>query len=91
MLWLQGVVFLCSVCQTVERPDAARVLYAALAPYSGLLADNGTIGAGPVDVHLAQMARLIGDDDLAENHKAAAIALCERIDAPLWLHRAQAV
>ncbi|WP_261818520.1 AfsR/SARP family transcriptional regulator [Nocardioides sp. OK12] len=91
MLWLQGVAYLCSACRAVGRTDMARVLYDALTPYAGLLADNATIGAGPVDLHLGQMARLLGEDTLAERHRAAAVRTCARIDAPLWLRRARDV
>lgn len=87
MLWLHGMCYLCMVCDEVGDPDAARAVYATLAPHSGLVANNGTIDAGPVDLHLGIMARTLGDHHLAAEHLAAAEETCLRIDAPLWLER----
>lgn len=86
-LWLQGVAYLCTVSEHLRRPDVARVLHDALAPYSGLLACNGAISAGPVDAHLGAMSRLVGQHERATVELAAAEAMCRRIDAPLWLDR----
>lgn len=87
MLWLHGMSYLCGVAEALDRPDAARPLYEALAPYAGLFAHNGTIDAGPVDLHLGAMARLSGDLDVADRHLEAAADLCRRMDAPVWLAR----
>lgn len=87
MLWLHGMCYLCMVCDALGDPDAARAVYATLAPHSGLVANNGTIDAGPVDLHLGVMARTIGDAQLAAEHLAAAEETCLRIGAPLWLER----
>ncbi|MDN5895019.1 MAG: AAA family ATPase [Nocardioides sp.] len=84
MLWLQGMAYLCSTCALLQRSDAASVLYEALLPYEGLLADNGTLSAGPVDFHLGRMAALADRPREAIRHLTAADAMCQRIDAPLW-------
>src|SRR3546814_7593088 len=79
------MAFLCSTCELVGRPDAAVVLHAALAPYHGLLASNGAIGAGPTDVHLGAMSLLAGEQERAAAELMAAEEMCLRIDAPVWL------
>ena len=89
LLWLHGMSYLCGVCHALGRSDLAPALYRTLAPYAGLVAHNGTIDAGPVDLHLARMARLAGWPDVAEKHRDAAVQLCRRIDAPLWLAQAR--
>lgn len=88
MIWLNGMTCLCLVCESVGRADIAERLYLALAPYSGMVATNGTIDTGPVDLHLGALARMYGDADLAGQHLKSAVALCRRIDAPVWGDRA---
>jgi DNA-binding SARP family transcriptional activator len=89
MLWLHGMTYLCGVSEAVDDPDAARALHDALLPYAGLMAHNGTLDAGPVDLHLGRMARVHGDSAVAQQHLARAVDLCQRIDAPLWSARAR--
>ncbi len=91
MLWLHGMAYLCGVAEALDRPDAAQALYDALAPHAGLFAHNGTIDAGPVDLHLGTMAHLFGDHEAAERHLADAAELCRRMDAPVWLDRCESV
>lgn len=87
ILWLQGMSYLTGACALLGRDDLAGALYTELAPYSGHLAHNGTIDAGPVDLHLGVLARLTGAETVAGHHLAAARRLCRRIGAPLWLAR----
>lgn len=84
IVWLNGMSFLSMVCDTVERPDIAESLYLTLAPFSGMVATNGTIDSGPVDLRLGALARLTGNTDLARQHLGSAETLCRRIDAPVW-------
>ncbi len=90
ILWPHAMSYLCAACAVLERADLAPALYDALAPHAGLMAHNGTLDAGPVDLRLASMARLCGDDAAAGHHLDAAESLARRIDAPLWLERARA-
>lgn len=90
ILWLHGMSYLCEVCALLGRADVAPALYEALAPHAGLMAHNGTLDAGPVDLRLASVAGLAGDHAVAEEHLEAAAALANRIDAPLWLDRVRA-
>lgn len=84
IVWLNGMSFLSMVCETVQRADIAESLYLTLAPFSGMVATNGTIDSGPVDLHLGSLARLTGNPDLARQHLGSAETLCRRIDAPVW-------
>ena len=46
--------------------------------------DNGTIDAGPVDLHLGMLAATFGDDARSRTHLDAAAQQCADIDAPAW-------
>lgn len=85
MLWLHGVHYLTLTSEELGRHDLAPALYRLLLPYSGMVASNGTITAGPVDLHLGVLARLQRQHSLAEQHLRAAATMCRRINAPVWL------
>lgn len=89
MLWLNGLHYFVMTCDALGREDVAGALYGLLLPYSGMVASNGTIGAGPVDLHLGVLAILRRQHDVAERHLTAAAALCRRVDAPVWLELAE--
>lgn len=88
--WLPMMAQAAETVGAVGEHAAASPLYDALAPYAGLFAVEG-IGAairGPVDRHLALLARSLGDDRTARRHRdravraaveAGAVALAERI------------
>ncbi|MGW0965103.1 ATP-binding protein [Streptomyces sp. NPDC002516] len=88
--WLPMTAQAAETVGAVGVHPAASRLYDALAPYAGLFVVEG-IGAairGPVDRHLALLARSLGDDNAARRHReravraateAGAIALAERI------------
>ena len=84
IVWLNGMSYLSMVCETIERADIAENLYQALAPYSGMVATNGTIDSGPVDLRLGALAHLTGNPDLARQHLESAERMCRRIDARVW-------
>lgn len=84
IVWLNGMSYLSMVCETVQRADIAENLYLTLAPFSGMVATNGTIDSGPVDLRLGALARLTGNTGLAQQHLGSAERLCRRIDAPVW-------
>ncbi len=89
MLWLHGAAFLSGVCTAIGAPaSSARLLYDHLAPYAGLVAHNGTIDAGPVDLHLASLARAMGHPELGDEHAEAAIRQCRRSGSVIWLEHA---
>ncbi|MGW1065417.1 AAA family ATPase [Streptomyces aureus] len=88
--WLPTMAQAAETVGAVGTHAAASSLYDALAPYAGLFAVEG-IGAairGPVDRHLALLARSMGDGRAARAHRdravraaaeAGASALAERI------------
>ncbi|KAB1990706.1 ATP-binding protein [Streptomyces triticiradicis] len=88
--WLPMMAQAAETVGAVGTHPSAPALYDALAPYAGLFAVEG-IGAairGPVDRHLALLARSMGDDRAARDHRdravratveAGAVALAERI------------
>lgn len=86
MLWLHALVFLSETAAALGREDVALAVYQRLEPHAGLMAHNGTIDAGPVDLALARTAMVLGSAQ-ADKHLRAAEELCQRIDAPLWLAR----
>lgn len=89
ILWLIGMSCLSIACDRLEATQFAPSLYAKLAPFSGLIATNGTIDLGPVDTRLAALARLSGDDRLAAHHAAAAVAQSHDMDSPVWAAEAR--
>ncbi|WP_198020191.1 BTAD domain-containing putative transcriptional regulator [Nocardioides sp. J54] len=87
MLWLPGQCFWARAAVLSAHARAAAELYPALLPYAGLIAHNGTVDAGPVDVHLAHLADLLGDPQAADEHRSAAAQWCAAEDVPLWAAR----
>lgn len=85
ILWLNGMGYLAMTCAAVGRQDLAGGLYDRLVPYSGMVATNGTIDAGPVDLHLSLLAQLLGNSESAATHSESAVALSRKIGAPVWL------
>lgn len=85
MLWLNGMCYLTMACEALGREDIAASLYRLLLPHSGMVASNGTVGAGPVDLHLGILARLQQQEEIASKHFLAAEGMSRRIDAPAWL------
>ncbi|MDT0200475.1 BTAD domain-containing putative transcriptional regulator [Nocardioides sp. AE5] len=87
MLWLHAMAYLSMVSEALGDTVAARAIYAALLPHRGLIAHNGTINAGPVDLYLGLLARMLGDEEHAAEHLEAAEEACLRMEAPHWLER----
>ncbi|MFD9796369.1 ATP-binding protein [Streptomyces sp. NPDC059070] len=92
--WLPMMAQAAEIVGAVGHHPSAALLYEALAPYAGLFAVEG-IGAavrGPVDRHLALLARALGrprdtarhrEAALAATRAAGAVALTERIEREL--------
>lgn len=70
--------------------DACRILHQRLAPHAGTMAvaAPGGPAIGAVDLALARLASVLGDDAMARRHINAAIDLLDRIGARPWLARA---
>ena len=89
ILWLHGMSYLAMTCAAVGRRDIAGSLYDTLVPYSGMVATNGTIDAGPVDLHLGLLAQTLGNAETAATHLESAATLSRKIGASVWLAQAQ--
>lgn len=87
VLYLHGLSFLADAAVHLRHIDAAQELYELLLPYEGMLANNATIDAGPVDLRLGTLAALRGDAAAARGHLRAAAAFCRDNDVPLWLEQ----
>ena len=86
VLYLHGLTYLSDATVEMEYAEAAPDLYAALLPYAGMVANNATIDAGPVDLRLGGLAGLIGDRSAAQRHLRAAETFCHANDASAWLN-----
>lgn len=84
MIRLPGLAFLASAVAEVADVPAARAVYDELLPFTGLFAHNGTIDAGPVDLHLGALAVTLGDLAGASRHLRAASDQCAAASAEGW-------
>lgn len=84
MLWLPGMCFWARAATLTGHVAAADHLRRQLLPYEALVAHNGTVDAGPVAAHLADLAVALGDTAGAERHAAHALRWSHSADARLW-------
>ncbi|WP_194928670.1 AfsR/SARP family transcriptional regulator [Pseudactinotalea sp. HY158] len=84
MLWLHGMAYLCQAAAALGDAPSARLLAGALAPYERLVADNGTIDAGPMALHLAAVTAVAGDREQAARLLDVAARVTDRLRAPIW-------
>lgn len=91
MLQLLGLCYLAETATELARVDAAEALYDRLVPHAGLVANNSTIDAGPVDLYLGMLALTVDESDRARAHLLRARAFCDRAVAPLWRRRTDAL
>jgi AAA ATPase domain len=88
--WLLGVSLAAEACSFFGDAEAARVLYAQLAPFAGRQAIGHAEGsAGAVDRYLGLLAAVDGDLETAERHLTDAIRVNERIGARLLVAHSQ--
>src|SRR5207248_5612416 len=83
--WIALLTLLSGVASSLEDAARAERLYDLLAPYAGRFGWNSVASFEPVDETLGTLAATLGRFDIAEQHFAAAAALCERMQAPIWL------
>ena len=86
-LWSTALVQYADVAALLYDAEAAAVLWAQLAPFSGMLAHNSATCAGPIDRALGMLAAVQGRYQEAERCFRAAQEICEQAEAPLWLAR----
>lgn len=89
--WLATIAILAEVAVNIADRDLMSALREQLAPYSDRLVPIG-LGVscwGTVDRPLGLIAHAQGNTDLAIKHYEAAMALCARTGAQVWLAQAQ--
>ncbi|AZG47230.1 BTAD domain-containing putative transcriptional regulator [Gordonia insulae] len=79
--WTTIEVFHARALVRLGMIDDARRLYAILKDWSGTVAglDSASVSFGPMDVVLAELAELLGDDAAAERHRRIAEEVQEKI------------
>ncbi len=84
--WVIAAVDNAELCAWLGDADTARVLYAQLAPFSGLHAMGLACGpyGGPVDLALGRLAATYGEEARARTHLTAALRASEAIHAAPW-------
>ena len=87
MLWLSSLGSYADVCRLLGDRDAAAALYELLEPWADQVA-SVMIAVFPCVLHpLGQLASMLGHDDAADAHFAAAAEVHERLRAPIFLAR----
>jgi tetratricopeptide (TPR) repeat protein len=90
--WLIGLAALAAACHVLDDDGRAAVLYELLLPHEPYLVrmNQGGVGcSGPVGYHLGLLALTMRRHDVAEQHLLAAIALSERMGAPVFAANAR--
>ncbi|MFC0440017.1 BREX system ATP-binding domain-containing protein [Kutzneria buriramensis] len=87
MVYVWTLSLLASGAAALGDRDAAAVLYPALTPFAGRFAvPAGAVSClGSVELSLAQLAALTGDDEAARQHFQAAVTAHREADVPAWL------
>lgn len=71
LYWLFGLGALAATCVALEQAAEARPLYDLLLPFSARVCDAAGIAVcGPAGLHLAGLARLLGEPAVARRHLA---------------------
>ncbi|MDQ7806449.1 AAA family ATPase [Amycolatopsis sp. A133] len=87
MTWLVTLGALAATCHVLGDQPRAELLYDLLLPYEAYLVRLNHGGSGcsaPVSYHLGILAMTMGRPDAAEAHLRAAVAMCERMGAPVF-------
>jgi hypothetical protein len=85
LFWLPVMVALGSVASNLHDRDRCQLIHTTLTGYAGRIVSHGPFSCGPVDWTLGLLAGALERFDEAHRHLTACVALCERIQAPLWL------
>lgn len=88
-VWPASVSFLADACLALEDTAAAATLYELMTPLGGYALQVAmTTCLGPADRLLGGLAELIGRSEDADRHFAAALAIADRAQSPVWRARA---
>ncbi len=83
-LWLASHVIGGRAAAAVGDRTTAEAYRDRLAPWSGRACWQGTCSYGPVDTALALLHRRLDDVERAEEHARRALAVVDRLDAPVF-------
>jgi tetratricopeptide (TPR) repeat protein len=87
--WLIGMMCLGSAVPSLGDPQAAAVVYEALAPYAGHWPAIMAMSLGCTDRVLGELAAACGRYDEAQAHLRAAIVACDAAPAPSFAARSR--
>jgi hypothetical protein len=82
--WLPRMVFASRAAASSGDTKLVDEYIAALAPWEGLVAWQGTCAFGPVDGALAELHTARGDENEARRHRARARDVADRLGAPVF-------
>lgn len=85
--WLSSLCTYAEVCAVVGAVEPARVLLDLIAPYADHVVCAGQFSSGSAQRYVALLAMVLGDHDRADAAFGAALAVNERIGAPVWAAR----
>jgi tetratricopeptide (TPR) repeat protein len=88
--WLVGLAQWAEAAAKLGERDACAQLYDLLVPFRDQLIDQGAGVWRTVAHHLALLSIALGDREQAERDVAHALALHERVGAPLWIAASRA-
>jgi class 3 adenylate cyclase/tetratricopeptide (TPR) repeat protein len=85
--WLLSLCMYGEVCAYLADTAAAAVLNERVSPYADHVVCGGQFSCGATHRYVGLLAQTLGDTSLADKHFADAMALNDRIDAPIWAAR----
>jgi AAA ATPase-like protein len=85
--WGPSLALAATLCHHLHHQRGATAIYQLIEPYSDLAAGHSLLFAGGFSHALGLLATTLGHYDEVEARFAAALALHERLDAPVWLAR----
>jgi hypothetical protein len=85
--WLAGMAIFAEACTQLGDAGAAATLHRLLLPWRVQIAFNSATAWGPVERHLGNLERILGQLEESERSLAHAAEVCERMGAPIWLAR----
>jgi class 3 adenylate cyclase len=85
--WLAGMAIFAEACTQLGDAGAAATLHRLLVPWRVHIAFNSATAWGPVERHLGNLERILGQLEESERSLVHAAEVCERMGAPIWLAR----
>ncbi|MEY3034113.1 MAG: hypothetical protein RLZ86_735 [Actinomycetota bacterium] len=83
--WLPRLLFASRAAVSSGDPKLVDDYIAVLAPWTGLIAWQGTCAFGPVDAALADLQAARGDETKARRHRMLARDVADRLGAPVFM------